>query len=576
MTLRTIKTVITIALLVILSYSQERGFPARTDFDNCIKPNHITQHEMDSVISDFYFYVRDTYVQSAGSTEDGFYVLSGAGTGGAEDLVTHSEAHGYGMITSVLMAGDGEFADPDAKKYYDGMFYMFDEHRSQNSPDLMSWQILDNGSGGERDTADYSATDGDMDIAYSLILAHYQWGSDGDIDYLGEAEQIISSGIKVFDMNPENMRTMLGDWVYYFNEETEGYWLDNDSGYWEDGIDGYWVPEEWVDDVWEDDEIVEYGYMIEGYWVDGNWIEGTWIEPGWTLIEDFYWGTRASDWMTGHMHTYAEITDDPFWTEAADTIYSLLENFTENYSPNTGLVSDFVDGESGAPVPENYIDEFLETNQYFENACRIPLRLAADYAHHGSSVAQSTVNGMLDFIRTKTDEDPSEITFGYDIETGEELYPNRVSTRFTSPFIAGAIVSDEHQQYLNDGWDFISVQKESYYSDYLNLLSMLLISGNWWAPVEEFEVAIEEPAFASMKKSVMTHSMHNGTLNITLDGVSYGSATVQLFSINGREISSTAVSGNAIAIPTTNLASGIYFLSVKAGDLSITERISIQ
>ena len=38
-----------------------------------------------------------------------------------------------------------------------------------------------------------SATDGDMDIAYSLLLANEQWGSNGKINYLKEAQLMIAA-----------------------------------------------------------------------------------------------------------------------------------------------------------------------------------------------------------------------------------------------------------------------------------------------------------------------------------------------------------------------------------------------
>src|SRR6185312_2671248 len=56
-----------------------------------------------------------------------------------------------------------------------------------------------------------SVTDGDMDIAYSLILAHYQWGSGGNVNYLAEARKMITKGLKVANVTVSN-RLNLGDW----------------------------------------------------------------------------------------------------------------------------------------------------------------------------------------------------------------------------------------------------------------------------------------------------------------------------------------------------------------------------
>src|SRR5262249_60196008 len=97
------------------------------------------------------------------------------GTGGSGDEITTSEAHGYGMIIFALLAG----YDSQAKQYFDGMFNMFDKHRSKNNPNNMSW-VIDSSELPSKNQG--SATDGDMDIAYALLLADAQWCSNGAIN----------------------------------------------------------------------------------------------------------------------------------------------------------------------------------------------------------------------------------------------------------------------------------------------------------------------------------------------------------------------------------------------------------
>jgi len=79
------------------------------------------------------------------------------------------------------------------------MYNMFDHHRSTKNAANMSWIIAKT----EKKSGDSdSATDGDMDIAYALILADRQWGSGGAIDYLGQAKDTITNGIKNGDLGP--------------------------------------------------------------------------------------------------------------------------------------------------------------------------------------------------------------------------------------------------------------------------------------------------------------------------------------------------------------------------------------
>lgn len=85
----------------------------------------------------------------------------------------------------------------------------------------MSWQQSDNGTelidGAENGsmTGGYcdSAADGDMDIAYALLIADKVWGSEGEIDYYSEALAVIND-IMTYEINHENWTISLGDWVY--------------------------------------------------------------------------------------------------------------------------------------------------------------------------------------------------------------------------------------------------------------------------------------------------------------------------------------------------------------------------
>src|SRR5215813_9795986 len=167
-----------------------RPFPQNLTYPGCIKPNNVTQTDMNNSVKSHYDHWKKSYVrQSNGVTPGGGYYVFMKGTGGSGDEITTSEAHGYGMIIFALMAG----YDDQAKQYFDGMFNMFDKHRSKNNPNNMSW-VIDSSELASKDQG--SATDGDMDIAYAFMLAHFQWGSKGNINYLTQAQRIISDGIK--------------------------------------------------------------------------------------------------------------------------------------------------------------------------------------------------------------------------------------------------------------------------------------------------------------------------------------------------------------------------------------------
>lgn len=193
-----------LTLIISTVQAQNRPFPQQVNFTGCIKPSNVTQESMNTVITSYFQKWKASYLKKSdgGEVGNGYYINM-KGTGGSGTEVTTSEAHGYGMIVFALMAG----YDDSAKIYYDGMVNLFDLHRSTINRNLMSW-VIDpvNGDNG-------GATDGDMDIAYSLLLADNQWGSDGQINYKAKADSIINLGIKGSDVRSSgSKRTTLGDW----------------------------------------------------------------------------------------------------------------------------------------------------------------------------------------------------------------------------------------------------------------------------------------------------------------------------------------------------------------------------
>lgn len=180
-----------------------------------IRPNHRTQAQLDQDVLDFFNYWETKYVmESNGNTPGGGYYIKADSTGGHPyPIKSNSEAHGYGMLIYALM-GD--------KVHYDGMWNMFNEHRSVLDSDNMSWVITEDEYASQDGD---SATDGDFDVAYSMILADKQWGSGGAVNYIEEAKRMITNGIKQSDMGNSTFRTLLGDWDTDQNSTRSSDWM---------------------------------------------------------------------------------------------------------------------------------------------------------------------------------------------------------------------------------------------------------------------------------------------------------------------------------------------------------------
>ena len=137
-------------------------------FQGTIRPDHITQEKIDQQVLDFYKGWKKQYVHTTKDGNQAYVFFDEEGT----KFQSVSEGQGYGMIIEALLGG----ADPDAKKTFDQLLNYVWAHPSNPQTTLMAWSQL-------RDMKDKnikeatSATDGDMDIAYALLLADAQWGS---------------------------------------------------------------------------------------------------------------------------------------------------------------------------------------------------------------------------------------------------------------------------------------------------------------------------------------------------------------------------------------------------------------
>lgn len=185
-----------------------------------IRPNHVSDAVLAQQRVDFYAQWKKLYVaQECGSGR--YFVKVNAdgkavGGGTAYETITVSEAHGYGMLISVLMADE----DSDARTVFDGMVHYFHDHPASSDPGLMAWnQIKGCGNAGGDKRGHISATDGDLDIAYALLLADRKWGSTGAINYKAEAERVLSAIMK-YEVHPSGKHLLVGDWARIDDDRT--------------------------------------------------------------------------------------------------------------------------------------------------------------------------------------------------------------------------------------------------------------------------------------------------------------------------------------------------------------------
>lgn len=198
-----------LALLTLAAgtHAQRLPFPQHVPYTKgSIKPNHLTQKQLDGQVTTFYNQWKARYVRKACNTSSQYFIWFERP--GNKQCV--SEGQGYGMMITVLMAG----YDVQAKTTFDGLYQYYAAHPAKKGQLLMSWAQ----NYQCKNTDNSSATDGDMDIAYALLLADRQWGSAGAINYLRAAKLLLGDIMK-YEINPKTYTILLSNGAEYDSED---------------------------------------------------------------------------------------------------------------------------------------------------------------------------------------------------------------------------------------------------------------------------------------------------------------------------------------------------------------------
>ncbi|MHB1920996.1 MAG: glycosyl hydrolase family 8 [Chitinophagaceae bacterium] len=377
-----------------------------------IIPNHLTRREMDQQTVSFYEFWKKIYLINSASTQCCYVWQQDP----AKIILSTSEGLGYGMTILVLLAG----FDPEAQKIFSGLYHYYRLHPCQEVPVLMAWAQKEEGTNLEND----SATDGDLDIAYALLLAHDQWGSQGEVNYLKEAQKLIKA-ISDHEINHRIFSMLLGSSVL------------------------------------------------------GN-------NPDLTGTSPDYFELRSSDFMPSHLRIFDRMTGGGFWKKVVDYHYDLFEWMQKTYSPFAGLLPDFILHLDQVPVPPP--GKYLESDHdgsFSYNACRVPWRRAMDYLVSSDPRSFRLVSRINQWIRTTTKERPEKIAAGYDLNGTPLIKGDHDALSFLSSFAVSAMVDGQHQFWLNELWDHLtgsSLQDNGYFENTLKMIHLIIISGNFWVP----------------------------------------------------------------------------------------------
>lgn len=207
---------------------------------------------------------------------------------------------------------------------------------------------------------------------------------------------------------------------------------------------------------------------------------GDWVNRTYTPKQ--YHGSRVSDFMGSHFRAFQSVANDGVWSGLLSNTYWIADTLQRNYAPTTGLLPDFAqDLRTDDPKPAT--PGFLEGKRdgtYAYNACRIPLRMGTDYLLNGDPRPKTIATRLNRFALQTSGGDPKALRGGYYLD-GKPMVDYETMA-FTAPFAVGAMV-DTNQAWLDALWTHVATREpERYYEDTLRMLSMIVLSGNWWAP----------------------------------------------------------------------------------------------
>lgn len=266
---------------------------------------------------------------------------------------------------------------------------------------------------------DDAAFDGDADIAFGLLLADRQWGSSGRIDYRAEALSVIA-GLEASALGPASHLPMLGDWV--------------------------------------DPNGSEYNQRT----------------------------VRTSDFMPGHFRAFHQATGHSVWAEAIIAVDSTSLALRSGFAAATGLLPDFtVPVSSGDPSPRPAPPGFLEgadDGHYFYNAGRVPWRFATDALLTQNPTSRSIALQIANWAKGTTAGNPESFKAGYQLNGTPVAGSDYFSTFFVAPLGAAARLDPANAAWLAAIFEAVKNEEQGYYEDTVTLLSLLVMSGNFWTP----------------------------------------------------------------------------------------------
>lgn len=338
----------------------------------------------------------------------------------SNNAVTVSEAMGYGMVIFPLMSR----FDAKAKDNFLHIYNYIKSYPSIYNKNLMAWQQVKTSDGkivnAEKETS--SATDGDMDVSYGLLLAHKLWGKNDKINYKEEALKRINALMDSCVDKIDYILT-LGDWV-------QGIANNN------------------FKNVTRSSDFMTH-HLIEFSKVNIN---------------------NKKKWQNV-INRIDSIINEQLTRQSKDT--ALMPDF-------------FVKSEGNYIAPKYKVLESDHDGDYFSNSCRTPWRYSMEILFNNNAVTKqiATLNKWIKKKTNFTAKNIKSGYYVANGVPGEAFgIPNNLA--FIAPFLVSSLTEEGNDQWTIDIWKTImekSIENCTFYENTLKLMSMIIATGNWFTP----------------------------------------------------------------------------------------------
>ncbi len=359
-----------------------------------------------------------------------------------------------------------EQLDDDLRAYYDYWKENYLAEAGMNGDSITMYRVV---LGKDEPTRSTTVSEGQ---GYGMMIVPIMAGYDPDA-------QIIFDGLWAFvKAHPSEIDPRLMDWNVPL-EEGNASAFDGDA----DIALGLLL----ADAQWGSDGRVNYkaeaDTMIAGILESTIGPEshlpmlGDWVNVGEPQYNQFT--PRSSDFMLVNFRAFANASKDPVWEDVVLQSQNVMTGIQEQYSSVSGLMPDFI--VNGVPAPANFLEKETD-GAYNYNAGRIPWRVGADALLYDDAVSRSIVQNISHWIEASTNGDPLSIRAGYQL-SGQPL-PNSdyFTTFFVAPMGVAAMSDPAQQAWLNAIYDSVYNNHIDYYEDSVDLLCMMVMSGNFWSP----------------------------------------------------------------------------------------------